>query len=554
MFKIIEPSIVRAQFASKRDASFSSYLQPGHLRNQKQQRRTEDCDQISIFDAAEYFKGVHDDEQKEQATLPGVLDPSLMGRISSVSSIDNGNYRARSFHATPAASSEASWSSRTGLLQANPSGSMGVGMIKIPSPSTSTTTNTTTTKWGRISSKWLIPGRKCPCSGKKSVQVEERIEAKTPRMVDLGRCSSSNGTNYPSSLYSTRQSSPKISPSNGNSGLNLIPKKFDYTSTSTTTIAAKNRVGYSCPKNSSNNTPNGFLPFSSNPKVVSTIAATTTAVSATTVASSTTTVAPTTNGFTFPVLENPPVGVKKMFNVIAPDHHPEDPHRDSLEVFQPRSCPRSRRTSYEEDTALSDGSSDLFEIESFTTSYYNPSINNNTVKRFASSSARRHSVDEETNGGDEMESVAPTECYAPSEVSIDWSVTTAEGFDRSSLANFPLFASEVRFPAMRREAANSRDDNGTGNDKRNNKGTGNNAGGLLMSCRCEKAVSVGPGPIKCPGLGEGLGRHVSGKAKEEGQTAAHVMIGAAAAGNDPGGVGVVMGRSRPNLLPMPFAA
>ncbi|KAJ8425522.1 hypothetical protein Cgig2_019249 [Carnegiea gigantea] len=409
MFKIIEPSIVRAHFASKRDASFSSYLQPGHLRNQKQQRRTEDCDQISIFDAAEYFKGVHDDEQKEQATLPRVLDLSSMGKISSVSSIDNGNYRARSFHATPTASSEASWSSRMRLLQANPSGSMGVGVIKIPSPSTSTTTNTTMTKWGRISSKWLIPGRKCPCSGKKSVQVEERIEPKAPRMVDLGRCSSSNGTNYPPSLYSTRQSSPKISP----------------------------------------------------------------------------------------------------------------------KVFQPRSCPRSRRTSYEEDTALSDGSSDLFEIESSTTSYYNPSINNSIINRFASSSVCRHSLDEETNGGDEMESVAPTECYPPSEVSIDWSVTTAEGFDHSSLANFSV--SEVRFAATRREVVNTgRDGKGTENDKRNNKGTGNNAGGLLMSCRCEKAVSVGPGPMKCPGLLEELGirnpgRHVSGKAKEEGHTAAHVM-------------------------------
>jgi len=240
--------------------------------------------------------------------------------------------------------------------------------------------------------------------------------------------------------------------------------------------------------------------------------------------------------------------------VIAPDHHLEDPHRDSLEVFQPRSCPRSRRTSYEEDTALSDGSSDLFEIESFTTSNYNPSINNSTIKRFGSSVCR-HSLDEETNGGDEVESVAPTECYAPSEVSIDWSVTTAEGFDRSSLANFSVSASEVGYAAVRREVASSRDSN----DKRNNKGTVNNGGGLLMSCRCQKAVSVGPGPIKCPHPGEGLGprnpaRHVSGRAKEEAQTAAHVMINAAAAGNNLGGVGVVVGRSRPNLLAMPFAA
>uniref|UniRef100_A0A803LZP8 Protein PHYTOCHROME KINASE SUBSTRATE 4 n=1 Tax=Chenopodium quinoa TaxID=63459 RepID=A0A803LZP8_CHEQI len=511
-FDIIDPSIVRAQFISKKDVSFSSYLhqtqnhQNKYIPPQTGQVRAEDSDQISIFDAAKYFSGLHDD-QKEDKNSKGGLDhlASIPSRFSSVSSSidDNGsnyggrnsnsNYRARSFHATPTASSEASWNSQTGLL-ANPPGSTGVCLTKNLSPNSSTTsTSNATPRWPRISTKWLIPRRKCPCSGKKSVQVEERIESNTPRMVDLRRSTSSNGssTNYiSSSWYSPRQNSPK---------------KGEMIGTTATTVITNNVAAA---------------------KAAAVVGGTTGC---------------NTNGFTFPILENPPVGVKKMFNVIA------EPPRESLEVYQPRShsSPKSRRTSYEDDNVLSDGSSDLFEIESFTTTSYPcrdsmddvvvpvSSFNTSTMKRLGivcRSNLNNINHLDENEGLDEpmTPSIAPTECYAPSEVSIDWSVTTAEGYDRASLSNFSVSASEIGlYAAMRRESERNNGDGGGGggsdhqdNNKRSSKG-----GGGLLSCRCEKAVSVGPGPIKCSAEGgpPSTARHVGGRATQQGHgVAAHV--------------------------------
>ncbi|XP_019103906.2 protein PHYTOCHROME KINASE SUBSTRATE 4 [Beta vulgaris subsp. vulgaris] len=541
MFDVIEPSMVRAQFISKRDISFSSYLHQSQIHKNKYTpqiglNKTEDSDQISIFDAAKYFSDLPDDQKTHEHTK-GIHNQlvSIPPRLSSVSSSidDNGsnyggrnssNYRARSFHATPTASSEASWNSQTGLL-ANPPGSVGVSIPKALSPNSSTsTTSNAAPRWPRISTKWLIPRRKCPCSGKKSVQVEERIESNTPRMVDLRRSSSSNGsaTNYiSSSWYSPRQNSPK------KVGI-TIPL------TSPNVVMApqepRNNVNFNLVARNSNENNHhhhhqpdgGFLSVDSNPKVVGPL-----------------------KSFSnhSEIIENPPVGVKKMFNVIA------EPPRDSLEVYQPRShsSPKSRRTSYEDDNVLSDGSSDLFEIESFSTTYpcrdsmdevvvHASSFNSSTMKRLGIVCRSNNNVDECDDGMDEpmTPSVAPTECYAPSEVSVDWSVTTAEGFDRASLTNFSVSASEIGlYAAMRRESERNNGGGGGGGgggeDKRSTKGggKGNNGsnGGGLLSCRCEKAVSVGPVPIKCSAEGGPpiAARHVSGRATQQPHgVAAHV--------------------------------
>ncbi|XP_021749070.1 protein PHYTOCHROME KINASE SUBSTRATE 4-like [Chenopodium quinoa] len=510
-FDIIDPSIVRAQFISKKDVSFSSYLhqtqnhQNKYIPPQTGQVRAEDSDQISIFDAAKYFSGLHDD-QKEDKNSKGGLDhlASIPSRFSSVSSSidDNGsnyggrnsnsNYRARSFHATPTASSEASWNSQTGLL-ANPPGSTGVCLTKNLSPNSSTTsTSNATPRWPRISTKWLIPRRKCPCSGKKSVQVEERIESNTPRMVDLRRSTSSNGssTNYiSSSWYSPRQNSPKkggtykskpLTPSNvtippvqdlknNSNGINHHHHNHHTKNGYTSNISNPNKVVSMGPLKS----------FANHSEMIGTTATTVitnnvAAAKAAAVVGGTT--GCNTNGFTFPILENPPVGVKKMFNVIA------EPPRESLEVYQPRShsSPKSRRTSYEDDNVLSDGSSDLFEIESFTTTSYPcrdsmddvvvpvSSFNTSTMKRLGivcRSNLNNINHLDENEGLDEpmTPSIAPTECYAPSEVSIDWSVTTAEGYDRASLSNFSVSASEIGlYAAMRRESERNNGDGGGG--------------------------------------------------------------------------------------------
>ncbi|XP_027359553.1 protein PHYTOCHROME KINASE SUBSTRATE 4-like [Abrus precatorius] len=73
---------------------------------------------------------------------------------------------------------------------------------------------------------------------------------------------------------------------------------------------------------------------------------------------------PLSEGFTFPLFlaTNSTTKPQVLLNVV---HEEEDtPSRDSLQVFQPSSPPKSRAM---DDDAASDASSDLFEIESFST-------------------------------------------------------------------------------------------------------------------------------------------------------------------------------------------
>lgn len=67
-----------------------------------------------------------------------------------------------------------------------------------------------------------------------------------------------------------------------------------------------------------------------------------------------------------------------------------------------------------------------------------------------------------------------TECYEPSEASIEWSVTTAEGHD-DAVSNGVVVEEK-----WKRKGGN----------------------GLLVSCRSQKAVSVGPQPVKCGSEGQ----------------------------------------------------
>ncbi|KAE8702694.1 Detected protein of unknown function [Hibiscus syriacus] len=155
-------------------------------------------------------------------------------------------------------------------------------------------------------------------------------------------------------------------------------------------------------------------------------------------------------GFTFPILNKQPKlsHVKMTVNRnissdLVMDHG--DPPRQSLDVFQPPKKLVSRITVADDDVA-SDTSSDLFEIESLST----------TTQRQTTASTyqmynHRDSLDEAlhyntirsmpggyNNGATGFSLGCPyspmvTECYEPSEASIEWSVTTAEGFERGSV-------------------------------------------------------------------------------------------------------------------------
>ncbi|KAK3163510.1 hypothetical protein QOZ80_1AG0004620 [Eleusine coracana subsp. coracana] len=210
-------------------------------------------------------------------------------------------------------------------------------------------------------------------------------------------------------------------------------------------------------------------------------------------------------GFTFPAA----AAARFVTTGVVDD----EPPRASLEVFRPidedsvmvadppppmGAVPRGRQdlVVVVDEEAMSDASSDLFDLESFAASSSYPATSFRGGRR-----SRRNSDDDDHLPLPYAEP-ALSECmYAPSEASIVWSVATAEGgaFDAASAANFSSAASACGGVAMEDfrfvvpgddefAAAMSVSRSGAG---RNKKG-----GGFLDSCRCEKAVSVGPTPVR----------------------------------------------------------
>ncbi|CAI9782925.1 unnamed protein product [Fraxinus pennsylvanica] len=477
MFSAVDTSLHYRSFVQENiftNASFSSYPKP-------KQNSPENDTEISIFDAQKYFSESNDPKDSKRLSITNQKDASEpsdavpVPRLSSASSVDGcgRNFRTRSFQATPTASSEASWNSQTGLLE-TPQGSISVKLRNFP-PDHSQKRSSNAKKW--------IFGRKCCCSGKKCVQVKEERS-------DSDRVTYANNESH--------KSRESIAGNARNMSLkNSVPNEMRE------------------PRISSEN---HFASTAAFPQRI---------------------LAPVrqlgdgTGGFSFPILSPSCPATKSIFKGISskPISPLEDPPRDSLEVFQPTRKSISRTpmdpqrgplggftmpgspisgvaaTDDTDDDVGSDASSDLFELESFstqTTSYPmyrrrdslddNPTFN---ARRFASSNGSestfygRRSLDEP-----QTPSIAATECYAPSEVSVDWSVTTAEGFDRASLTNFSISASEIGNVAFLRQRLAEKNgeaacSNGAGcNEASKRKGNG------LLSCRHEKAVSVGPLPLK----------------------------------------------------------
>ncbi|KAK4404645.1 protein PHYTOCHROME KINASE SUBSTRATE 4 [Sesamum angolense] len=510
MFSVLEPPLhYRSSLNSTtfEDISFSSYLKSNDPCQKENDCPVNDDTEISIFDAQKYFSENSDPKdmmmiktQQEQQQQ----DPSSQDlRLSSVSSVDGfgRNYRTRSFRATPTASSEASWNSQTGLL-ANPPGSIGVSLRNFPSGEGK--------KRSSMAKKWIF-GRKCCCNGKESVQVKEVTSDSEHGGPGIRDENNNNGkANY---LCSKRDS---------HKAKTVQPSMSQRSSITNDVVEVhQHKVLAPTPVRLSLENANSFPPAGTpRPQRVSSLGRP---------------FADGTGGFSFPILSPSSQATKKtaLKGIVtkAVNVNPiQDPPRESLEVFQPilepppvtcnentvgvrpqfsPGSPIARVTNTDDDLG-SDASSDLFEIESFstqTTSYpmYRrrdsldeaPTFN---ARRFASANGinlnSNNSIQYGRSSLDEppTPSVAATECYAPSEVSIDWSVTTAEGFDRASVSNFSVSASEVgnttAFLRQRQEEARG----GDGGDGGKRKGNG---GLLLMSCRQEKAVSVGPQPVKC---------------------------------------------------------
>ncbi|KAL0334422.1 UNVERIFIED_CONTAM: hypothetical protein Sangu_1598400 [Sesamum angustifolium] len=132
-----------------------------------------------------------------------------------------------------------------------------------------------------------------------------------------------------------------------------------------------------------------------------------------------------------------------------------------------------------DDDVGSDGSSDLFEIESFSstpTTLYSAVCKTKDeedskygAKRFASSTNGISKIDQHVRRSVDE---APT---------LDCSVAAAEGYDKANLS-----AAEIGVLRRRTEEAGGEDGGKRKGDEL-----------MLMSCRPETAASVGPPPVKC---------------------------------------------------------
>ncbi|XP_042513687.1 protein PHYTOCHROME KINASE SUBSTRATE 4-like [Macadamia integrifolia] len=511
IFEQNEPSLPYTSFPPNshlRDISFSSYTKPGEpkLLAEERFRRQIDDTEISIFDAEKYFNEGRDQKEKKQTStvtlnlerIPDRSALSTVSRVSSVSSVDGHgkNYRSGSFHATPTASSEASWNSQSGLLSIPPGSSISVSMRNLPLDG----------KRRRPSIKWLF-GTRCPCSGKKSVQVDEK--------------SSNPKSPFHSKGSSNRSLNPKKQSSSTGEGAHDRVAKEKAKELATVEKVSKENAKVD----------DKSMTIDERTELKSVSGNHFSSECGHRIVSSGRLVTEGGGGFSFPIL-NPPVVPNGGKLAI----HLEDPPRESLEVFRPSdesvvrkstelqrqllmsfpgnsetqsftfpTSPKTRATTGDDDVA-SDTSSDLFEIESFSTqtTMYPLYHRRDSFDEFSRNDERR--VLGHGNGvlqfrrsldGTMTPSTAPTEFYEPSEVSIDWSVTTAEGFDRRSVTNYSTATSEHE-----RESEKIIANAGGANSNIRRKGNG------LLSCRCEKAVSVGPHPVKqlpdqCRGAGVG---------------------------------------------------
>ncbi|XP_011079218.1 protein PHYTOCHROME KINASE SUBSTRATE 4 [Sesamum indicum] len=412
----------------------ASYLKP---KDPTQNRLTDDDTEISIFDARRYFRddndgGLKDMLRRQQLQQEPFHDFHSVSRLSSVSSVESygRNFRIGSFQATPTASSEASWNSQTGLLS-NPSDSVSVSLSNLSSDRSSK-------RSADHGKKWFSFGRKCCCTGKKSVQVKEVTSDSGPRS----------------------RSVLVINPERIS-----VDKAAQRTSESTFEIEQDNYVV------SRQNQRRGSA--SGRPFIDSAI------------------------GFSFPVLKSPDVFqatnaalIKGIIGkpMVNPVKHQLHELQSVSRVSSMENTVNARGFVYpgsptaRDDDVGSDGSSDLFEIESFSstpTTLYNAVCNTKDeedstydARRFASS----------TNG------ISKIDQYVRRRVdetqTLDWSVAAAEGYDKANFSN--VSAVEIGVLRRRMEEAGGEDGGKRNGDEL-----------MLMSCRQEKAASVGPHPVKC---------------------------------------------------------
>ncbi|XP_073152264.1 uncharacterized protein [Henckelia pumila] len=440
--------------------------------------------ELSIFDARRYFSGSNDPkDQVEKVEQQKVLQDHTCNDFvtyndqrvvipppSPVSSVDGygGSFPgARSSSAT-ASVSEASWNSRTGLLMM---ANAAKGSVSLKNISSTTFPSNDHRKIKRTfaAKKWLLDRKSNCCIGKKAVRVKE---------VEL--------------------ESENTMPDSIKTGKNIVDDDEDNNSPSHSHLQELNNLESTQETLKQRVSAKG-RPFIDELRLLS-----------------------------FPVNVNSnSIRVKDKNMGRKSNATPlEDSPRKSLEVFRalldlssvlgPKNVVRDRAlfdprspvvgVTNVDDDMWSDASSDLFEIESLSAPTSSNSMycrrdysvleENPNARRFTISA---HGVNVTRKVEFDMKSLdesraASERIYlpAPSEVSIDWSVATADGLDKASVTTniSAASASEIGRADILGPRPQKQEEVGGGHG-----GWRKGNGLLLMGCREYKAVSVGPQPV-----------------------------------------------------------
>ncbi|PUZ57349.1 hypothetical protein GQ55_5G423700 [Panicum hallii var. hallii] len=495
-------------------AAGGAHLRPAALSSGRRSGGAE----IGIFTAERYFRAA-DVVRRDAAVIPAAPTPAIPGhelpRLS-VPAADAASQSGRT-----AASSEASWNSRSGLLSvahhsaaARQQKAAGAGAAYGSDQGYQRGRKT----GGGSGQRWTLFGRDCPCAGRKAVTVDVASEPRSPAAAHFNARFSPQSA-VEECLESDIFKAKHPSPPKAAAGDHQEPAKVKVTVTpgSRAFPLAADSVFAAGPNRNADGVEFAAYKAEVDRRVV------------------------TSGGFTFPtalaagrfvsggVLDEPPRVSLEVFrpidedSVMLADPPPAMPLAGRAGLLPARAPPPA------DEEAMSDASSDLFDLESFAASSSYPTT-------YRGRGSRRNSADDDLPYGSAAAAAAAepalSECmYPASEASVVWSVVTAEGgaFDAASVANFSSAASACCVDDLRYMVPESPEAGFTAAMSRS--AGRKKSGGFLNSCRCEKAVSVGPTPVRVvrpppahPGEaarkmgGDGAARYHSGRGR------AHVPV------------------------------
>ncbi|KAG2587858.1 protein PHYTOCHROME KINASE SUBSTRATE 4-like [Panicum virgatum] len=490
-----------------------AHLRPAALSSGRRSSGAE----IGIFTAERYFSFSAADVVRRDAAPAPNPDHAELTRVS-VPAVD-----AASLSGRTAASSEASWNSRSGLLSvahhsaaARQQKAAGAGAGAAYGSDQGYQRGRK--RGGGSGQWWTLFGRDCPCAGRKAVTVDVASEPRSPAAAHSdARFSPQSAVEecLDSDIFKATHPSPPRAAAGAHQELAKV--KVTVTPGSRAFPLAAESVLAAAPSRSAGGAPLAAFKADIDRRVV------------------------TSGGFTFPtalgagrvvsngsVFDEPPRVSLEVFHpidedsVILADPPPAMPLACRAGLLPARAPPPAAALADEE--AMSDASSDLFDLESFAASLSYPTT-------YRGRGSRRNSADDDLPYGSAAAAAAAepalSECmYPASEASVVWSEVTAEGgaFDAASVANFSSAASACYVDDLRYTVPESPEAGFTAAMSRSaGRKKSGGGGGFRSSCRCEKAVSVGPTPVRVvrppayPGAagrkmgGDGAARYHSGR-------------------------------------------